>query len=235
MWYRALQTHLFFLLFRPCFFYWLSASPSGFLSLRFPVCKISLTGFCHVLHRGALKIDSFLFENCCEDENHCINSAYCYSGLLISKAAGVKIVGNWFKRKSRCSVADVGARRNMITSSGLGESSALRDDTWSSSVPLRHTHKNLITASCIPKPQFLQLYWALAAARNMLMKPACIWTIWEGYCVRLYDEICRHPLEVAKGETIMRTFTTKPLLLQAESKASAGQRWGEKLKLSERS
>lgn len=117
------------------FFSWLSAGSSGFLSIRFPVCKISLTGFCHVLHRRALKIDSFLFENCCEDENCHINSAYCSSGLLISKAAGVKMVGDWFKWKSRCAVPDVGARQTMFTSSSLSESDAQRDDTKSSSIP----------------------------------------------------------------------------------------------------
>lgn len=80
---------MFFLQLGPYFFLWLSASPSGFLS---PAHKISLAVFCHVPHKGALKIDSFLFENCCENENCSINSAYCSSALLISHAARVKMV-----------------------------------------------------------------------------------------------------------------------------------------------
>lgn len=55
-----------------------------------------------------------MFENCCEDENCSINSAYCSSGLLISKAARVKVVLDWFKWKSRHSVADAGVRQNMF-------------------------------------------------------------------------------------------------------------------------
>lgn len=62
----------------------------------------------------------------------------------------------------------------------------------------------------------------------MLMKQSSIWTIWEGYCVRLYDEIYRHPLEGAKGETIIRMLIIKALPLQADSKAPEGQRGGER-------
>lgn len=56
------------------------------------------------------------------------------------------------------------------------------------------------------------------------MKQNSIWTIWEGYCVRLYDEIHRHPLESAKSEIIICTLRIKPLPLQADSKTSEGQR-----------
>lgn len=60
------------------------------------------------------------------------------------------------------------------------------------------------------------------------MKQNSIWTIWEGYCVRLYDEIHRHPLEFAKSETIICTLRIKPLPLQADSKTSEGQRGGKR-------
>lgn len=127
------------------FFLWLSANPSGFLS---PVCKTSLAVFCRVPHKEPLKIDSFLFENCYEDESCSINSAYCSSGLLISKAARVKVVGDWFKWKSRHSVADAGVRQNMFNQQ-QPEREWYREMIHKALQYHKVAHKiNLITAFC---------------------------------------------------------------------------------------
>lgn len=44
------------------------------------------------------------------------------------------------------------------------------------------------------------------------MKPNNIWCIWDEYCVRLHDEIHRHPPEFAKSETIICTLIINPCL-----------------------
>lgn len=164
-----------------------------------------------------------MFENCCEDENCSINSAYCSCGRLISKAARVKVV-DWLKWKSRHSVADAGVRQNMFNQQ-QPEKKWYREMIYKALQYYKVAHKvNLITAFCTLWPLLLQLYWALAVVRNILMKQNCIW---KGHCVRLYDEIHRHPLEFTKSETAICTLRIKPLPLQADSKTSEGQRGGK--------
>lgn len=81
---------------------------------------------------------------------------------------------------------------------------------------------------CTLYPLFLQLCWALAVVRIILMKQNSIWTVWEGYCVRLYDEIHRYPLEFAKSKTIICMLRIKPLPWQSVSKTSEGRRGGKR-------